>query len=248
MPYENLILEKSNGIAKIILNRPHALNALTEELLSELVTALDDIEKDDSIHVVILTGAGKAFSAGRDLKGVLEGREKPGGSRYKVLEDLSKPVIAAVNGFCFTGSFELVMCADLVIASETAVFADTHARFGIIPGGGQTQRLPRLIGSKRAKELLFTCEQISAREAERLGIVNKVVPPEKLDDAAMEMANKILKNIPETVSTLKYLINQGMKMDLEEGLNLEAQQHQGPIIPKGEGRSRIEALIIKKKH
>jgi len=246
MIYENIILEKKDGIAKVILNRPHALNAITEGLLSDLVGALNDIEKDDSVQVVILTGAGKAFSAGRDVDGVLEGREFPGASRYRALEELSKPVIAAVNGACFTGSFELVLCADIIIASEKAVFADTHARFGIIPGGGQTQMLPRLIGSKKAKELLFTCDPLSAHEAERLGIVNKVVAPEKLDEAAREMADKILRNIPEAVRTMKRLINEGMKKDFETGLALEAQQHTGPIHPRGDGKNRMAALRQKK--
>ena len=243
MPYENLLVRKEDGIATIVLNRPHALNALTEALLDDLVAALAEVEKDDTVQVVILTGAGKAFSAGRDLEGILEGRERPGGARYKALEDLSKPVIAAVNGYCFTGSLELAVCADLIIASEDAVFADTHARFGITPGGGQTQRLPRLIGPRKAKELLFTCERISAREAERLGIVNKVVPRERLDEEAKEMAKKILKNIPETVSRMKRLINRGMETDLESGLRMEADCHPGPISPTPEGRRRIEALL-----
>jgi len=246
MTYENIILEKEGGIARIILNRPHALNAVTEGVLTDLVAALDNIEKDDSVQVVILTGAGKAFSAGRDVEGVLEGREYPGAERYRALEALSKPVIAAVNGACFTGSWELVLCADIIIASEKAVFADTHARFGIIPGGGQTQMLPRLVGTKKAKELLFTCEPISAHEAERLGIVNKVVPPEKLDDAAREMAEKILRNIPEAVRVMKRLINEGMKKDLETGLKLEAKEHTGPINPRGDGRNRMAALLKKK--
>lgn len=246
MTYENILLEKKNGIAKITLNRPHALNAITEGVLSDLVAALDNIEKDDSIHVVILTGAGKAFSAGRDAGGVLEGKEYPGASRYRALEELSKPVIAAVNGACFTGSLELVLCADIIIASEKAVFADTHARFGIIPGGGQTQMLPRLIGTKKAKELLFTCDPISAHEAQRLGIVNKVVPPEKLDEAAQEMAEKILLNIPEAIRVMKRLINEGMKKDLETGMKLEAQQHTGPINPRGDGKNRMAALMKKK--
>jgi len=245
VPYNHIIVEKINGIGKIILNRPQARNAVTEELLTELVAALEDIEKDDRVHVVILAGAGKAFSAGRDLKGVMEGREWAGGSRYKALEDLSKPVIAAVHGYCFTGSFELVMCADMIIASEDAVFADTHARFGIVPGGGQTQRLPRQIGARKAKELLFTCEQISAQEAQRLGIVNRVVPREKLDEAAMEMAEKILKNIPETISAIKGLINQGMKTDLETALGMESGYHKGPISPTEEGRRRIASLLQK---
>ena len=243
--YNKVILEKKDGIAKITLNRPEALNALDEELLAELVAALDDIENDDNVNVVILTGAGCAFSAGRDLKGILEGREWVGGARYKALEDLSKPVIAAVNGFCFTGSLELAMCADIIIASENAVFGDTHARFGIVPGGGQTQRLPRQVGAKKAKELMFTCDRISAQEAERIGIVNKVVPAEKLEEAAREMAEKILQNDPEAIRQIKSLINRGMKTDLETGLKTEAAMHQGPISPSGEGRERMAALVKK---
>ena len=246
MNYNKIILEKKNQIAKITLNKPQALNAIDEELLSELVAALDEIEKDDSVNVVILTGAGRAFSAGRDLKRLLDGQEWPGGPRYKALEDLSKPVIAAVNGYCFTGSFELAMCADIVIASENAVFGDTHARFGLVPGGGQTQRLPRQIGAKKAKELIFTCDTISASEAERIGIVNKVVPPEKLEETALEMAEKILKNIPETVRGIKSLINKGMKTDLETGLKMEAAAHKGPLTPTEEGKKRMAALLKKK--
>ena len=246
MAYKKIILEKKNGIAKLTLNRPEVLNALDEELLAELVAALADIEKDASVNVVILTGAGRAFSAGRDLKGVMAGREWVGGVRYQALEDLSKPVIAAVNGACFTGAFELAMCADIIIASENTVFGDTHARFGIVSGGGQTQRLPRQIGAKRAKELIFTSDTITAREAERLGIVNRVVPPEKLEEAAVEMAGKILKNIPETIRTFKRLINDGLKTDLESGLKMEAEMHQGPITPTGEGRKRMGALLGKR--
>ncbi|MFH1775780.1 MAG: enoyl-CoA hydratase/isomerase family protein [Chloroflexota bacterium] len=246
MAYCKIVLEKDNQIAKITLNKPQALNSVDEELLAELVSALDDIEKDERINVVILTGAGRAFSAGRDLKGILEGREWAGGSRYRVLEDLSKPVIAAVNGYCFTGSFELVMCADIIIASEKAIFADTHARFGVIPGGGQTQRLPRQIGPRKAKELMFTGDMITAREAERIGIVNRVVPPEELEKAAREMAEKILKNIPETIRAIKSLVNKGLKTDLASGLKMEAAAHRGPISPAGGGRKRISDLLWKK--
>jgi len=245
--YNKIILEKKGGIAKITLNRPEALNAMDEELVAELVAALDDIEHDSDIDVAIITGVGRAFSAGRDLKGILAGREWVGGIRYQALEDLSKPVIAAVNGFCFTGALELAMCADIVIASENAVFGDTHARFGLVPGGGQTQRLPRLIGAKRAKELMFTCDMISAQDAERMGMVNRVVPAEKIEEAAWEMAEKILKNIPEAIRTIKSLVNRGIRTDLETGLKMEAKLHEGiPITPTEEGRKRMTALVKKR--
>lgn len=236
-------VKKEDGIATVTLDRP-PLNAVNEELLDELVDVCDALENDPEIAVVIITGAGKSFSAGRELPGILEGKERPGGPRYRKLENLSKPVIAAVNGYCFTGSFELAMCADIIVASEKARFADTHARFGITPGGGQTQRLPRLIGIRKAKELLFTCEPISAQEAERLGIVNKVVPHDQLEKAAQEMAKKILKNIPETISTIKALINESQKTDLETGLQNEANKHKKGIIdPTDEGRKRIVEFL-----
>ncbi len=225
MAYKKIILEKKNAMAKITLNRPESLNAMDIELLAELAAALDEIDKDDSVRVVILTGAGRAFSAGRDVKAMAAGEGKPGRRFYEALEAVSKPVIAAVNGYCFTGALELVMCADIIIASENAVFGDTHARFGLIPGGGQTQRLPREIGVHKAKELMFTCDRISASEAERIGIVNKVVPPEKLEEAALEMAEKIMKNVPKAVSVMKSLINKGIKKDLETALEMEAEAH-----------------------
>jgi enoyl-CoA hydratase len=243
--YRSLRVEQEDGIATITLNRP-PMNAVDEELLDELVAACGEIGRNPDVHVVILTGAGRAFSAGRDLAGVLAGTERPGGPRYRVLESLRQPVIAAVNGFCFTGSFELAMCADLIVASEQAIFGDTHAAFGVVPGGGQTQRLPRLIGARRAKELLFTCRRLSAREAAELGIVNKVVPHEELMPEARRLAQQILRNIPETVSAIKALVNQTMQTDLDAGLALEAAHHRGgAITPTAEGRRRMDAFLNK---
>ncbi len=246
MTYSKIILEKKNAIAKITLNRPEVLNAMDNELLAELATAFDEVEKDDSVKVIILTGAGRTFSAGMDIKNILAGTAKSGGTIFEALGDLSKPVIVAVHGYCFTGAFELIMCADIIIASEDAVFSDTHARFGIIPGGGQTQRLPRQIGLQKAKELLFTSDRISASEAERIGIVNKVVPPEKLEDAALEMAEKILKNDPKTLRVIKSLINKGIMVDLETGLKMEAGMRKERISTTEEGRKRIAARFGKK--
>lgn len=251
MAYKKIILEKKGAVAKITLNRPEVLNALDEELMSELVAALDEIDKDDSLRVVILTGAGRAFSAGRDMKQILgERRRKSGRSSYEALANLSKPVIAAVNGYCFTGAFEMAMCADIIIASENAVFCDTHARYGLIPGGGQTQRLPREIGSKKAKELMFTSDRISASEAERIGIVNRVVPPEKLEEAAVEMAEKIANNDLKSLRVMKSLVNKGMQKDLETGLKMEMEAydeaHKDSISGTEEGRNRIADFFGKR--
>lgn len=244
MHYDTLLVEKANGIATVTLNRPPQ-NAVNEQLLDELVAAFRDIEEEPDIHVLILRSKGKNFSAGRELPGILAGREKPGGPRYAVLENIKKPVIAAVQGYCFTGSLELVMCADIIIAAENAFFGDTHARFGIIPGGGQTQRLPRIIGHRKAKELLFTSAIIPASEAERIGMINRVVPEDQLQQKALEIANQILKNIPETVSEIKSLINRSLQTDLKTGLELEASRHTGPICPTDEGLKRIKTFLTR---
>ncbi len=250
MSYKKIILEKKGAIARIILNRPEVMNAMDRELISELADALADVDKDDEIRVAILTGAGRAFSAGRDMNQLLEASHERGGLKYKMIEDLSKPVIAAVNGYCFTGALELVLCADIIIASEHAIFCDTHARYARIPGGGLTQRLPRLLGSKKAKELMFTSDRISAQEAERIGLVNKVVPPEKLEEAAIEMAGKIIKNSPRSIKAMKYLVNRGMSMSLEDGLQMEAQAwqdaHNEPLAPDDERKKRLAERLEKK--
>jgi enoyl-CoA hydratase/carnithine racemase len=245
MAYNTLQLEFADGMATITLDRP-PMNAVTDEMLDELVSACRAAEDDETVNVIILTGAGRAFSAGRDVPGVLAGSERPGGSRYRILEDINMPAIAAVNGFCFTGSFELAMCADISIASDKAKLVDTHARVGMVPGGGQTQRLPRLIGARKAKELLFTGRQLNAEEAEQMGIVNKVVPHDTLMDEARAMAALILENIPETISIEKRLINQSMTTTLEEGLALEAAEHpSGVISPTPEGHERMRKLFEK---
>lgn len=246
MTYNKIILEKKGAIAKITLNRPEVLNAMDVELLSELAAALGEMDKDDSVNVVILMGAGRAFSAGRDIKAIRGGRGHPGLKWYKALEDFSKPVIAAVHGYCFTGAVEMLTYADIIIASEDALFSDTHARFGLIPGGGMTQRLPRQIGPRKAKELMFTCDRISASEAERIGFINKVVPPGKLEEAAMEMAEKILQNVPEVIRAFKYLVNEGLKKNLEAGVRLEAKIREKAKSVEGERDKRIDTMLKKK--
>ncbi len=221
MKLESVILDQKDGVAKITLNRPKVLNAMNLALLKDLVEALKEADADPSVKVIIITGAGRAFSAGRDFKEVGSSDFQIGGDFYASAEKVSKPVIAAVNGPCYTGALELVMCCDLVIASESAVFADTHARFGIVSGGGQTQRLPRLLGKLKAKELLFTSEPITAREAERIGLVNKVVPADQLDNEVEALAGKIKKNSPRALATIKALINDGSRTTLASGLKLE---------------------------
>ena len=230
MTFKNIILEKKDRIARIILNRPDALNALDQETYTELYEATVDIEKDDSIRVVIITGKGRAFCAGADLKSIsslvghtykmlafIEGCHRT----YNAVENLSKPVIAAVNGMALAGGLELVEACDIVIVADTAKLADQHANYGLVAGGGGTQRLPRQISFRKAKELLLTGDWISAQEAERLGLVNKVVPADELEKAAEEMAQKLAKKSPMASKCIKNLVNKGMQADLYTGLQLE---------------------------
>lgn len=216
MAYENIVVErKCEDIVQITLNRPEALNALNTALCSELRSALEDVQRDESIAVVILTGAGRAFSAGLDLKeqADLVVRHDIIMDVFSLLTKLGPPIIAGINGFAITGGFELALSCDIIIASNNAVFRDTHAQVGIIPGGGNTQRLPRIVGEKKAKEIMFTSDFIYATEAERLGFVNKVVPHEKLEEECILLAQKIATQPKYIIRKIKRMIDNGMGMD-----------------------------------
>ncbi len=223
MAYENIIVERvEKGIVKITLNRPHVLNAMNSALLQELRLALGELERDEDVAVVILTGTGRAFSSGMDLKSTGHFYEWKGGSfTFALFRQLKCPVIAAVNGYAITGGFELAMACDMVVASENAAFKDTHAQVRVLPGGGNTQRLPRLIGEKKAKEMLFTSDFVSAAEAARMGMVNKVVPPEKLDEEVMQLARKIAAQPKDIIRKMKQVINEGMNMDFGAAMMYE---------------------------
>ena len=253
MNYETLILEKKAGVAKITLNRPQALNALNRQLISELLAALEEVQQDETVRVVVLKGAGRAFCSGVDLKEypVGGGRTQDAGfsGLWEKIEELTKPVIAAVHGYAVTGGFLLTYCSDMVIAAEGTRFGDTHARWGLIPTGGESQRLPRKVGILKAKELMFTSEMIDAREAERLGLINKVVPADKLEEAVDELAEKLLKNSSKSISFIKTLINRGMEVDFATGLKMEAlANHWGAINaePDPDRDERLKAFREKK--
>ncbi len=236
MKYSTIIYEKKDRIAKITLNRPQVLNAISPQVLLELEEALKDIANDDTVGVVVLTGAGRAFSAGVDIKGMDESRQDSSAATRKrlaldvieAIENLDKPVIAAINGYCLTGALELATACDLIVASENANFADTHARWGLLPTWGGSQRLPRLIGPLKAKELAFTCRMLTAKEAQEIGLVNRVVPPEKLDEAVQELANEILSNSPASIRIQKSLMNRGLRMDYASGLKMAESESTGP--------------------
>lgn len=226
----SVIVEKESNIAVVTINRPKALNALNSEVLRELNESLEQIKKDEEIYVVVLTGAGeKAFAAGADIaemKGmsVMEARKFSllGNSVFRKLEALEKPVIAAVNGFAIGGGCELILACDIRIASSKAKLGQPEVGLGITPGFGGTQRLARAVGLGAAKELIYTGKIIDAQEACRIGLVNRVVEPEKLMEEARTLASSIAANSPIAVKLCKTAINRGMQMDIDTAVIYEA--------------------------
>ena len=228
MDYENIILEKEENIAVITFNRPEAMNALNIQTRAEFAAATKLVEEDDAIKVLILTGSGKAFVAGSDIKEFHATTSFAAHNIVRlgaIVEALSKPVIAAVNGFCLGGGCEIAMACDLIIASEKAKFGQPEINLGIIPGGGGTQRLQRLIGVCRAKELIFTGDIIRADEADRIGLVNRVVGMDDLMPAAKEIAEKIAKKSSAALKLAKQTINKGMQTSLRDGLDYEYEMY-----------------------
>ena len=219
------ILEKIGRMAVITLNRPEVLNAFNTQMSLEASALLTELDQDEDIDVIIVTGAGeKAFCAGRDLKELATTDGKVGRGDDSVitkLRNMETPTIAAVNGFAITGGFELALSCDIIIASENAKFADTHARVGLMPGGGMSQILPRLVGIKKAKEISFTGNFISAQEALQFGLVNRVVPLEELRPAAEKLAQDIISSQQWVVREMKKLIDKGEGMTLEDALRME---------------------------
>jgi enoyl-CoA hydratase len=231
MAYENISLSVEEGIAILKVNRPKVLNALNRATLLEIQRALKELEKDPGVRVLIITGEGeKAFVAGADIsemapmnpKEALE-FSKLGHETLSLLEEFPCPVIAAVNGYALGGGLELVLACDIILASENARLGLPEVTLGICPGFGGTQRLPRLIGKARAKELIFTGEMIDAKKAYEYGIVNKVVPQDKLLDEAKEIARKIAKNGPLAVRTAKRLVEMGLETSLRNGETMEME-------------------------
>jgi enoyl-CoA hydratase len=229
MAYENIILEVEKGIAKITFNRPKALNALNQALLTEFDKALDEVELNEDVKVLVLTGSGdKAFVAGADITEInklnaLEAKFfcKQGHDVMARLQDLSIPVIAAVNGFALGGGSEMALSCDFIYASDTAKFGLPEITLGIIPGFGGTQRLPRLIGKNLAKEMIFTGKMLSAEEAKAIGMVNQVLPLAELMDSVMKVASSIAKKGRVSLRAAKHAVNTGMDVDLATGCKIE---------------------------
>lgn len=228
MQYEHFVLDIEDGIALLKINRPESLNALSSKLLEELEGILDELGRDDGVAALVITGEGRAFVAGADIEemrglGAEEGRRFGAlGSRvFRKLELLRQPVIAAVNGFALGGGLELAMACDIRLSGDKAKFGQPEAGLGITPGFSGTQRLPRIVGASKAKELIFTGEMIKAEEALRIGLVSRVLPAEELLPAALELAGKIAKNARLAVAYAKAAINRGLEEGVESGIALE---------------------------
>lgn len=222
---ELLLVERDNGVTTVTLNRPEALNALSAALRNRIAQVFDELAGDPGTEVVILTGAGRAFTVGLDLK-ELGGETAAAGAitsqdLAESVGSLSQPIIGAVNGFAITGGFELALMCDFLIASSEARFADTHARVGVVPGWGLSQRLPRLIGINRAKELSLTGNFLDAETACAWGLVNRVVAPEELLLACRQLARDIVDTDPATRREIKRIMDAGWATTLDEGLNVE---------------------------
>jgi enoyl-CoA hydratase len=224
-----VLLEKREAYAIITLNRPDEMNALSRELRAQLVQAFADCTRDEKIRVVILTGTGPAFCAGFDLKEL--GSANSGNAAEEVNNALARamaafdgPIIGAINGHAITGGFEMALACDVLVASENARFADTHARVGILPGWGLSQKLPRLIGLSRAREISFTGAPVSARQAYEWGLVNHVYPADQLLDKAVAMAENMCACVPHILKQYKRLIEDGFSMSLQEAMHWEEEQ------------------------
>ena len=221
-------LEKQGHVGIVTIDRQEALNALNSQVLSDLDAVIDQVAADDEIYVMILTGAGRSFVAGADI-GEMKGFSSIDGKKFGVhgggvflkLENLSKPVIAAVNGFALGGGCELSMACDIRLASEKARFGQPEVGLGITPGFSGTQRLPRRVGIAKAKELIFSGKVIGAAEAEKIGLVNAVYAPEELIPGAIAMAKSFTANAPIAVKYSKACIDRGMQMDIDDGIALE---------------------------
>jgi enoyl-CoA hydratase len=226
---QSILTDVQGHVATIAINRPDKLNALNEAVRQEVSDVLRAFEADDGTHVVIITGTGKkAFVAGADI-GEFEGRSSidqfkvmTGVNLFQAVEDFNKPVIAAINGFCLGGGCELAMACDIRIASENAKLGQPEINLGIMPGGGGTQRLPRLVGLGQAYKLLYTGELISAAEAHRIGLVDEVTPPETLLDRAMALAQAIAQKSPVALRLIKEAVRASVRTPLDAGLRTEA--------------------------
>jgi enoyl-CoA hydratase len=230
----------SGGVATLTLNRPDKLNALTPALFVELRSHIEALAADDSVGVVVLTGAGRSFCAGNDLASIAAGEKAP--SRHyqaetiDALEQLHKPTIAKIRGHCFTGGLELALGCDLLVATDSAQFGDTHGQWGLVAVWGMTVRLPERVGVARAKELMYTARRIPGSEAAAIGLVNRAVPDDELDAAVDSLAAEIVAASWDTSRIDKSLLADHRNLSRAEALTHERSQ------PYGQPRDRAERM------
>ena len=228
MAYETILLERRGGVAFIRFNRPDKLNAMNSKMKDEIIAVLNELEENDAVRVVVFTGQGdKAFVAGADIN---EFKDRTALEQwdlyqqpflYDALDQFPKPLIAMINGYCLGGGCELILACDIRIASEKAQLGQPEINIGIIPGGGGSQRLPRLVGYGKAMQLILTGDRISAQEAHRIGLVDEVVPHDQLESKTFEIATKIAEKSPIAVRFAKEAVKASLRMPLNEGLRYE---------------------------
>lgn len=246
-------LEKQGHVGVVTMNRPEALNALNDQVLRDLDAVLTQAEEDAELYVLVVTGAGRSFVAGADI-GQMSGFSAVEGKAFGVygnqvfaeLENLSKPTIAAVNGFALGGGCELAMACDIRLASEKAKFGQPETGLGITPGFGGTQRLPRIVGASRAMELILTAKTISAAQAREIGLVSEVYPPEELMDRALELANSIAANAQVAVRQSKAAIRRGLQTDMATGAAFESEAF-GLCFSTQDQKDAMNAFVNKEK-
>jgi enoyl-CoA hydratase len=226
LTYKNILTETEEQIGIVRLNRPQVLNALSHELMDELVKALEEFDRDDNVRVIILTGNEKAFAAGADIKEMAEETTigimlKDRFATWDRIRNIKKPIVAAVSGFTFGGGCELVMNCDIIIASETAQFGQPEINIGVIPGAGGTQRLTRVVGKHKAMEMILTGRPITAQEAHAIGLVNKIAPVELYLEEAKAIAREIAKKSPVAVRLAKESVLKTFDTPISEGLQFE---------------------------
>lgn len=254
MNYKTILFEKSGGIATITLNRPKSLNALNSQLLRELDHVLSEIEDDDAIGAAIITGNERSFAAGADIAEIEKITSPMDSHRFLKLvqhvhnkvEDVEKPMIAAVSGLALGGGCELALACDLRLAADTAIFGLPEIKIGVLPGGGGTQRLSKLVGTGKAKEMIYLGDPIDAQEAYRIGLVNKVFPAVTLMDEARKMALKLVQRPGAALKLAKLSINGGMNMGMKAALKYEVRC-QEILFSTDDQREGMKAFIEKRK-
>jgi enoyl-CoA hydratase len=226
MPHESILTEIRDRVGLIRLNRPKELNALNAQLMEEVATALEEFDRDQNVGCIVITGDERAFAAGADIKemagaSAVDMLTRDAISRWDRIRKITKPIVAAVSGWCLGGGCEMAMACDIIVASESAQFGQPEINLGVMPGAGGTQRLTRAVGKSKAMEMVLTGRALSAREAEQAGLASRVVPVEVVLDEALKLAGEIASRAPIAIRLAKEAVNKAYEMSLADGLDYE---------------------------